>query len=242
MCFIMTLNAFMKSKLDPNSLAEKIKSLQGLDPDITSSLLSAIAEKATTIQSPYSAKHEPLTSETSLKQPQNNRETNPKHSTSSPQSNPAETINLDELSLDLQSRLLDILDSTTLDEATTKITVTKPYGLGIRTNRSALYRFHKRHKSAELTARRDDAARNVAEILKNAEATEADFSRATAHLIKLRLLEATMTERPNPNTILSLTSSLDRFRAADHAERRLRLAEEKAERQTQTPPSPTQPK
>jgi hypothetical protein len=194
---------------------------------------SATADKKESHENAELAKQTALTHETEVKQ----SETEAKYSTAfqnaqpatPPPPEPEECVGLETLPPELQRKLLDILDSRSLDAATLEITSKVPYGLGIKTNRSALYRFLKKQDSVKLAAHRDALARDAAEILQKADATDADFSRATSHLIRLRLLEATMCEKTNPSAILALTRSLDRLRAADHAERRLRLAEKKAE-------------
>jgi hypothetical protein len=231
----------------------------------------AVPEKNSIAENPQPAKQTLLNPETHPKQARNEPETDPKYFTptdppsirpspsrSSPTShmshtshaspssgdttqNQAQTINLEDLPLPLQSKILELIDSSTLDSATLQITTRQPYGLGIKTNRSALYWFHKKHEAAKLAAHRDEAGRHAAELLKNADATDADFSRATQHLIKLRLLETAMCEKTDANAILALSKSLDRLRAADHAERRLQLAEKKAEPQNKPAPSNSAP-
>ena len=196
-------------------------------------------EKKTSHENAEVAKPTGLTNETEVRQGETTAEYSAPFQNAAPATpplpEPEPSIELESLDPELQRKLLQILDSTTLDGATLQITSKVPYGLGIKTNRSALYRFHKKQDSAKLAARRDALARDAAEILQKADATDADFSRATSHLIKLRLLEATMSEKTNPSAILALTKSLDRLRAADHAECRLRLAEQKAERQSNAP-------
>lgn len=197
--------------------------------------VAAPREENTSCENAEPAKPTTLSLETEVKQ----TETDTKHSppfqnetAPPPPPDPEPNIDLESLAPELQRKLLDILESTTLDAATLQIVSKVPYGLGIKTNRSALYRFLKKQDAVKLAARRDALARDAAQILQNADATDAEFSRATSHLIKLRLLEATMSEKTNPTAILALTKSLDRLRAADHAERRLQLAEKKAERQS----------
>ena len=209
----------------PNLQDERTKLLNIL----ASKTVATLAEKNLMHENAELAKYTGLNPETDVKQPRNEPETEAKYSNSDPANE--ENVNLDELPLPLQIQILEIIDANTLDAATLQVTTKKPYGLGIKTNRTALYRFHKNHEAAKLAAHRDDAARQAAQLLKNADATDAEFSRATQHLIKLRLLEASMCDKTNPNAILALTKSLDRLRASDHAERRLVLAEKKTNRQ-----------
>lgn len=140
---------------------------------------------------------------------------------------------LDELPPDIQAQLLRILEEHTLEKATLEVTAKPPYGMGIATSRSSLHRFLQRHKDITATRQRQQLAAETAKLV-SASIALGDLSSTTAHLIELRLLETAASERPDAQNLLALSRSLDRIRAIDQAERRLRLLEQKA-RTTQVP-------
>jgi hypothetical protein len=108
--------------------------------------------------------------------------------------------------------------------------------MGIQTSRSSLERLSKRHHAAMLARQRDDSAEAASEILKNASASDEDFSRTTVHLLRFHLLRHAMTDKTSPDQMFMLSRVLDRLRAGDFTERRLRLAESKAEKPTSKSP------
>ena len=134
---------------------------------------------------------------------------------------------LDELPAETQAAILALLESLTLDAATVEITATQPYGMGIATSRSSLYRFHQRHTKAKKIKTREHDAAETAKLIAEAKSA-GDLSHTASHLIAIRLLETAIIENSNPSDLLALSKAIDRLRAVEHSERRLRLAEQKA--------------
>lgn len=140
---------------------------------------------------------------------------------------------LDELPPDVQAVLLRLLEEHTLEQATLRITTKPPYGMGIATSRSSLHRFLQRHRNLTATRHRQQIAAETAKLV-SASISHGDLSSTAGHLIELRLLEAAASERADAQNLLALSRSLDRIRAIDQAERRLRLLEQKS-KTTQIP-------
>jgi hypothetical protein len=200
------------------------------------------------------AEYQPLTGETQPEPSRNEAGTQPEYSdhsagTDKPQpstetnlSNVSSSKNrkrpitespLDELPSETQAAILKLLETLTLDAATLEITATPPYGLGIATSRSSLYRFHHRHTKATKIKTREQDAAETAKLIAEAKSA-GDLSHTATHLIALRLLETAIVEDSNPSHLLALSKAIDRLRAVEHAERRLRLAEQKAASSTQS--------
>jgi hypothetical protein len=148
---------------------------------------------------------------------------------------------LDELPAETQDTILHLLNTLSLDAATLEVTAKPPYGLGIQTGRSSLYRFlQRREKIARMNRRQHDAA-DTAKLLAEAKST-GSLSHTATHLIALRLLETATLEDSNPSHLLALSKAIDRLSAIEHSERRLRLAEAKAKSAGKsTPSNPTEP-
>jgi hypothetical protein len=164
-------------------------------------------------------------------------ETPPSHSGSPRANRPITESPLDDLPPETQAAILHLLETLSLDAATLEITATPPYGMGIATSRSSLYRFLRRHKTATETRRRQQEAAATVKILSEAKSA-GEISITASHLIAIRLLETAIVENSDPNHLLSLSKAFDRLRAAEYSERRLRLAEEKAKSKS----SPSVPK
>jgi hypothetical protein len=139
------------------------------------------------------------------------------------------------LPVETQAIILEILERLSLADATIEVTSLPPYGLGIETSRSSLDRFHRRHVTARILRARSEAGR-TAKLLTEAKASE-DFSGAATELMKVRLLETAAAPDANPNHLLALSRALDRLRAFEFTERRLRLAEAKSQGRTGASPS-----
>jgi hypothetical protein len=144
--------------------------------------------------------------------------------------NPATHSKLDDLPPEVYAKLLRLIETKTFDEAIDAATAPRPHGLGIQTSRSSLERLAKRHRASLIARQRDDSAAALSEILKNAAATDEEFARAAVHLMRFHLLRHAMAERTDDDKMLMLSRVLDRLRAADFAERRLRLAESKLQK------------
>lgn len=204
------------------------------------------------------AEYQPLSAETQPEHSRNTAETQPEYSghsagTSDPQSAPTDAgapssnnrkraiteSALDELPADTQAAILQLLDALTLDRATLEITSKPPYGLGIQTTRSSLYRFHKRHTTAKITRTREQDAAETAHLLRNAKSA-GQISHTAIHLIAIRLLETAVLGNSNPSDLLALSKAIDRLRAVEHSERRLRLAEQKVRGSSAIPNDPTE--
>jgi hypothetical protein len=191
--------------------------------------------------------HQPLTSGTRPERSRNTAETQPEYSghpagtngsqssTENSSTNAAQTSNrkrpitespLDELPAETQTAILSLLESLTLDAATIEIIATRPYGMGIATSRSSLYRFHQRHTKAKKIKSREHDAAETAKLIAEAKSA-GDLSLTATHLIAIRLLETAIIEDSNPSDLLALSKAIDRLRAVEHSERRLRLAEQK---------------
>lgn len=150
--------------------------------------------------------------------------------------NPATHSALDDLPPDVLSRVLHLIETKTFDEALVQVTARPPYGLGIQTSRSSLERLWKRHRAAIIARQRDDSAEAAAQILKNAAVSEEEFARTTVHLLRFHLLRHAMTEKTTADEMFMLSRVLDRLRAGDFTERRLRLAESKMQKSQSTSP------
>ena len=147
-----------------------------------------------------------------------------------PRPNPATHSQLDDLPPAVYAKLLRLIETKTFDEAIEAATAPPPHGLGLHTSRSSLERLAKRHRASLIARQRDDSAEAVSEILKNATASDEEFSRAAIHLMRFHLLRHAMVPRTSSDEMFMLSRVLDRLRAADFAERRLRLAESKIQK------------
>jgi len=183
--------------------------------------------------------NQPLPAGTPPVQGRNDDDTPPEHSahsagTSRARKRLANESPLDDLPSETQAIMLHILQTHTLDEASLEITAKPPYGLGIATSRSSLQRFLERHNAAKITRHRQQVASEIAKLI-GASKSLGELSLTAAHLIELRLLETAISEKSDPQSLLALSRSLDRLRASEHSERRIRLAELRAN-------APLQPK
>ena len=134
---------------------------------------------------------------------------------------------LDDLPPDTQAEIFSLLDRYKLDRVTLHVTSAPPNGMGIVTSRSSLYRFHQRHSARRTTRRRQEDAAVTAQLIAEAK-TPGDISTTASQLIALRLVETASEENSDPSHLLALSKAIDRLQAIQHAERRLRLAEQKA--------------
>ena len=153
-----------------------------------------------------------------------------------PNPNPATHSKLDDLPPEVFAEVLHLIETKTFDEALVHVTARPPHGLGIQTSRSSLERLHKRHRAAMIARQRDDSAEAAAEILKSATVSDEDFSRTTVHLLRFHLLRHAMTDKTSPDQMFMLSRVLDRLRAGDFTERRLRLAESRVEKPSSKSP------
>jgi hypothetical protein len=151
-------------------------------------------------------------------------------STKNSRPNPATHSQLDDLPPDIYAKLLNLIETKTFDEAIEAATAPPPRGLGIRTSRSSLERLAKRHRASLIARQRDDSAAAVSEILKNATTSDEEFTKAAVHLMRFHLLRHAMVQKTSADEMFMLSRVLDRLRAADFAERRLRLAEAKLQK------------
>ena len=134
---------------------------------------------------------------------------------------------LDDLPSETQAEILYLLDRYKLDRVTHHVTSAPPNGMGIVTSRSSLYRFHQRHSARRTTRRRQEDAAATAQLIAEAK-TPGDISTTASQLIALRLVETASEENSDPSHLLALSKAIDRLQAIQLAERRLRLAEQKA--------------
>jgi hypothetical protein len=119
------------------------------------------------------------------------------------------------------------LETFGLNRTTLQVTSRPPDGMGIATSRSSLHRFGLRHGARSCARHRQQHAAELATLLSEAR-TPGDISLTAIHLIALRLVETAGDENSNPSHLLALSKAIDRLQAIQYAERRLRLAEQKA--------------
>src|ERR1051325_9788317 len=134
---------------------------------------------------------------------------------------------LDNLPPETQAAILYLLDNSDLGRPTRQVPSPPPAGMGIHPSRSSLHRFHQRHSSRRCTRRRQEDASFTAALLQCVKSSP-DLPLTASHLIALRLVETASEENSNPAHLLALSKAIAHIHAIQHADRRLRLAEQKA--------------
>lgn len=226
------------------ALRRRLVALHGADPAVLDQSTSD-AQSENTLPAAGTAEYQPLSAETQPECSRNTAGMQPEYSghsagtdgspslpenpstgasSCSNRKRPITESPLDELPAETQAEILRLLDSLTLDAATVEITATQPYGLGVATSRSSLYRFHQRHTRAKKIKIREHDAAETARLIAEAKSA-GDLSHTATHLIAIRLLETALIENSNPSDLLALSKAIDRLRAVEHSERRLRIAE-----------------
>ena len=138
---------------------------------------------------------------------------------------------LDQLPNRDQHWLKDLLDDHPYKTVKMIIAQPRPAGLGVRTSITSLHRFYYRFRSEDIDEHHDILRQQVDHILAYVEDDDKKFSDASKHLLKRRLLETTLSPHSTTEEIAAIHAILDRIKSAELAERRLQLAEQKAEAQ-----------
>ena len=136
---------------------------------------------------------------------------------------------LDRLSPPLQEHILELLENRTYEYVRNSLARPKPLGLGLKTSIAALHAFYYRHRTDELDEKREMLEEQTDYILAQAGDNDEKFIKASKHLFKRRLLETSIAPTSSTTELRSLFGILDRLTNADLAERRLRLAEQRAQ-------------
>jgi hypothetical protein len=135
---------------------------------------------------------------------------------------------LDRLTPPLQEHILDMLENSTYEQVKARLAHPKPFGLGLKTSIGALHAFYYRHRADDLDEKREMLEEQTDYILAQANGNDEKFIKAAKHLFKRRLLETSIAPTSSAAELRVLFGILDRLTTADLAERRLRLAEERA--------------
>jgi hypothetical protein len=146
---------------------------------------------------------------------------------------------LDRLPAPIQEHILDLLEDRSYDCVKNILARPKPLGLGFKTSVGALHAFYYRHRTDHLDDTREMLEEQSNYLLAQAGGNDENFVKAAKHLFKRRLLETTLSPVSKTAELRALFGILDRIKSAELAERRLQLAEKKAE--TEKPSAPTSP-
>ena len=141
---------------------------------------------------------------------------------------------LDRLPAKEQRFIMELLQQYTYEQARAILSRARPLGLGINPSISALHGFYYRWRNDELAERLDMLDEQVSYIQGIAGKNDENFVDASIHLLKRRLLETSIAPTSKTAELRALFGILDRIKNTELAERRVRLAEQKAEQREPT--------
>lgn len=141
---------------------------------------------------------------------------------------PPRRIRIENLSAQLKSFILALLEDHSLKKAQAKLLLPPPFGPYMATSQSALYRFRLREHAREAKRHQRDIQKQIAQLKSDAENPEAEFTAVTEKFLKLRLVEASLNPDPDLTQTKILVEMLEKIHAGKLAERKVALAESKS--------------
>jgi hypothetical protein len=136
---------------------------------------------------------------------------------------------LDRLPPNDQRLILNLLNEHTYEETRAILRSPRPLGLSINPSLSALHGFYYRWRNNDLAERLDMLDEQVAYIQAIAGHNDENFVQSSVHLLKRRLLETSISPTSKTAELRMLFGILDRMKNTELAERRIQLAEKKAD-------------
>jgi hypothetical protein len=134
---------------------------------------------------------------------------------------------LDKKSPELQRYILTLIEDMPLRKAQHKLMLPPPYGPYIATSKSALTRLRNRHHTLHAIRNKHSIQKHITDLLAQPDLPDADVTRVTEQLLKLKLVELTLHPEPDLTQTKTLVDLLEKIRAGKLAERKLALAESK---------------
>jgi hypothetical protein len=135
---------------------------------------------------------------------------------------------LDRLSAPLQEHILELLEERSYANVKNILARPRPFGLGLKTSVGALHAFYYRHRADDLDEKREMLEQQADYLLAQAGDSDEKFIKAAKHLFKRRLLETSISPASSLAELRTLFGILDRLTSAELAERRIRVAENRA--------------
>jgi hypothetical protein len=136
---------------------------------------------------------------------------------------------LDRLAPPLQEYVLDLLENRTYENVKCILSRPKPLGLGLKTSIGVLHAFYYRHRADDLDEKREMLQEQTDYILAQAGDNDEKFIKAAKHLFKRRLLESSIAPTSSTAELRALFGILNNLTSAELNERRVRLAEQRAQ-------------